>query len=228
MPEISVERTREHEEVDRLLPWYANRTLAPAERLRVEAHLGRCAACRAELERCDETRALLAAEPVGLPAPHPAQIARLLDRLDEPEAPEAPSRRSVLRTLARSTPRAVRYLVLAQAALLALAVGAGLRTSATEGPSTTARFHTLSAAAPKLDRGDVRVVFAAEATEEQIRKLLLDLRAEIVAGPSPTGVYTLALPAAPAGEPVAVALELLRRNPRVRFAEPVPVDAPAR
>ena len=35
---------------DELLPWYANRRLAGAERDAVEAHLRDCARCRAELE----------------------------------------------------------------------------------------------------------------------------------------------------------------------------------
>ena len=40
---------RSHRDVERLLPWYANATLAPAERDLVYAHLSECAQCRTEL-----------------------------------------------------------------------------------------------------------------------------------------------------------------------------------
>ena len=41
-----------HQDIEELLPWYANGTLTPAERLTVEQHLEQCPACRLELEQC--------------------------------------------------------------------------------------------------------------------------------------------------------------------------------
>ena len=44
-----VENTAEHQEVSALLPWYVNDTLGERERVRVNAHIGECVACRDDL-----------------------------------------------------------------------------------------------------------------------------------------------------------------------------------
>ena len=70
-----------------------------------------------------------------------------------------------------------------------------------------------------------RVVFVEDASELAIRQLLTSIDAEIIAGPSPKGVYsirTLARPRAP-----SVVLEALRVNPIVRFAEPLLIGTTA-
>ena len=40
-----------HDEIEALLPWYANGTLTVAETATVERHLAHCPACRADLNR---------------------------------------------------------------------------------------------------------------------------------------------------------------------------------
>jgi hypothetical protein len=68
----------------------------------------------------------------------------------------------------------------------------------------------------------VRVVFAATATEADMRRLLLEVHGELVGGPSSLGAYVVALPASGAGaEPWPLVLEHLRTHPLVRIAEPV-------
>jgi Putative zinc-finger len=89
-----------HDSVWLLLPWYANGSLAAAERRDVEEHLGACARCRAELEHCQSFGAALRAEPDHAPSPHPIQLARLMARIEASEqgayatAPAGPSRRA--------------------------------------------------------------------------------------------------------------------------------------
>ncbi len=39
----------EHQEVAGLIPWYVNSSLSESERLKVDAHIAGCAACRAEV-----------------------------------------------------------------------------------------------------------------------------------------------------------------------------------
>ena len=39
----------EHQEVSALIPWYVNSRLSESERLKVDAHIVDCAACRADL-----------------------------------------------------------------------------------------------------------------------------------------------------------------------------------
>lgn len=221
---MSVSDRRDCAEVVLLLPWLASGAIDSEDRRRVEAHLEACATCRAEAERCRVERARLRAEVGAAPAPHPAQLERLLARLDTDEGEDddagaAPPRRR--RSLLARTPAAARWLIAAQ--LVALA-GLGFFASR---PAFVpgAAFRTLSApAAAAPARGALRVVFAPEASEAEVRALLLSVRAQIVAGPSALGVYTLALDGAGAPDPVGVALGLLRADARVRLAEAVAGD----
>jgi hypothetical protein len=195
-----------------LLPWYVNDTLDQDERRAVHAHLQQCAECRHEEESCREMAAAVRSGHAA-PSPHPAQLARLLERLDEPR-PEGPLR-AIL-----AAPRGVRFALAAQAAVLVTLLAVVFW------PAAPAPYRTLEspAASAAVTAGgqQVRLVFAAEATESEIRHLLLEIGAEITSGPSPLGAYTVTLPAAgPASEPLPVVLAHLRGHPRVRFAEPV-------
>lgn len=229
----SAER-RDCSEVVLELPWLASGALDADRRRDLESHLERCPACRAEAERCRAERAQLRAEAAPAAAPHPAQLARLLERLDDaPEEAEddgalrpAPAPRPRRRRLWSRTPPVARWLIAAQ--LVALA-GLGLYAARPEPAPPDPRFRALSAPAAAPARGVVRVVFTASASEAEIRALLLSVRAEIVGGPSAVGAYTLALDGAGAAEPVDVVLGLLRADARVRLAEPVVGrDAPPR
>lgn len=228
------QRDSRHREVFELLPWYANGTLEDDERTRVEEHLSGCEPCRDGLVRCHAlAREVAAAETVS-PSPHPAQLRRLMQRVDAVEAGKrrrgrhlsAPARGigrlAALAGSAVRSPVALRWALAVQLVLI-LALGALLlvRPPAPEAPAT---FHTLSdpAAAPPAGHGDIRVVFAEEATAGGIRTLLREVEVEIVGGPSPLGAYTLRLPAGHgASDPVAVVVEHLRASALVRFAEPV-------
>lgn len=213
-----------HEEHERLLPWLVNGTLAGEERRELEAHLEGCAACREELERCRALATELALVEGAAPMPHPAQFARLVERIRAGEydraEPGADAPRRPLRAPRawRATPRPVRWLLAAQAAGLLVALS--LLGAPREGVGAP-RFRTLSSAAAPAARAAVRVVFAPDATEAGIRRLLLEARAEIVGGPSALGAYALALAPAAAGESAASVVERLRDDPLVRLAEPI-------
>jgi anti-sigma-K factor RskA len=210
----------EHDRMAELAPWYANGTLGTDERERFERHLESCSDCRRAVDQCrDLARSYPAADG---PAPHPARVARLLERIDsgggEALGPPRPKRGRFGRLL-RSTPRPVRWLVAVQAAVLVVAAASALL-SGERAASSGAPFRTLSAAAAR-ESGDLRVVFVPEAGERDIRRLLLGARAEIVGGPTPVGAYTIELDASPAGASVGEALELLRASALVRLAEPI-------
>ena len=80
--------------------------------------------------------------------------------------------------------------------------------------------------------GRVRLAFANEVREQELRTLLLDLRATIIDGPSPQGVYVVQVPLAEfpllrwdaakrrTADPMRLLLEELRAYPAVRLAEP--------
>jgi hypothetical protein len=204
-------------EVVASLPWLANETLSDAERSRVEGHLAECEACRREAERCRLERAALRAEGLAAPSPHPAQLERLMARIERSESAPGEADGGRRPSLLRRTPRPVRWALAAQ--LVALA-GLGFLATRPTAIAPAPAFRTLSDPAARAG-GDLRVVFDPAATEAEIRALLLSAGASIADGPSPAGIYTLALAPAGEGPSLAAVLELLRADPRVRLAEPV-------
>jgi hypothetical protein len=92
---------------------------------------------------------------------------------------------------------------------------------AASAPPRAPGFRTLSAAEAGSATPALRIVFAPDCSEAEMRRLLLEVRAEIVAGPSPLGAYTLALRPLPVGESPEAVVELLRARPAVRFVEPI-------
>ena len=145
-----------------------------------------------------------------------------------------------LRDLFTGEPRGLRWALAAQSALLALLAVALLRTGvqdelplpapSTAGTVTRTLYRTLSdrednpgtATALGAEQALLRVVFDPDLSEQAIRDTLLELRAEIVGGPSTLGVYTLAVPTQGAGAtPVEELLVHLREHAGVRFAQPV-------
>jgi anti-sigma factor RsiW len=218
---------RQHRRVLDLLPWYANGTLEDVERRIVEVHLASCARCREELAADRLLGESLRQIPETAPAPHPAQFARLLERLDS-DRTGLRNAWAALRDLLTATPRAVRWTLAAQLSLVLLlgVLCSGLlllRRPEPVPPTAPAVYQTLSDPAPEpaapAATARLRVVFAPGTTEEEIRNLLLGIRGQITAGPSPLGVYTVDVPAGP--DPVADVLAHLRRHRQVSLAEPV-------
>jgi hypothetical protein len=98
-----------HEEVQKVLPWYANRRLDAEESLRVEAHLAACAICRGDV---DGLNAVLAAHDKSLPerSVNEARLDALFARIDRHEAER---RRVPQRAESKSVfARAVQWLTL--------------------------------------------------------------------------------------------------------------------
>lgn len=194
-------RARSHRACSRLLPWYVNRTLEADERRAVEEHLADCADCRAEVEALVELEGGVRSAPA--PELDPAAgLARVLDRIDAAPRPAA----------------TVHWVLAAQAA--AILVLASLLIWQ-RGPSEDAAFHTLSSPESALPTGEdlLRVVFTEDATELELRRLLLESGCEIVAGPTTAGAYTLRSRDQPVSEEL---IARLRQDERVRLVEPVP------
>ena len=217
---------RTHSRIWELLPWYVNGTLPPAERSAVEEHIAVCPRCQEEERSCRALEAGVHGAEEVAPSPHPVRLARLLARIDDFEKGDAakPSRwrRALaaagrpLRALAANPGRG---MAVAQLAVLLLIAGLiGWQQWRARQPEPA--YRTLSSPEKALAAGGprIRVLFAEEATEREIRELLLGVRGEIVAGPSPFGVYTVEVPRA--GDPLATVLTHLRAQKRVRLAEP--------
>lgn len=211
--------------VERLIPWYLNGTLDADGRRRVEVHLESCARCRTS----HQLEARLAAqlrEPREAPGCAPlAGWSRLEARLDLPRKPLSPAMAVRNRPLRKTTAAARSHLLaavlLAQAAVIA---GLGFALSNLTGGRDTAAYRTLgdSASARMVAEAPLlRIVFSEETDNARLRVLLRHVDGAIRSGPSAAGVYTVELSSSGAAE----ALDWLRRQPEVLFAERV--EAPA-
>jgi anti-sigma factor RsiW len=219
---------RVHERIWELLPWYANGSLAEREGEQVAAHLAGCLRCREEEAICRRTAEAVKSAGEVAPSPHPVQLQRMLERIGESEREERARaawwrRGEPFRALIEATPAPLRGALVAQAAIVVLLLGLlvwqELRAHPAPG-GPPAVYSTLSAAAPAPQPSiGLRLMFAPQTSEREIRGLLLGIRGQITAGPSPLGVYTVAIPAD--GSPVNVVLARLRSEPQVAFAEPV-------
>ena len=216
---------RLHRRVWDLLPWYANGTLEDGERRAVESHLAACSRCREELSACRSLGELLQQAPGVAPAPHPAHLARILEKIGDHERAAWQSPLESLRNLLTATPRPVRWALVAQLVLILGFVGLGLGLSLHRQPPTApASYRTLSDApaatsATSAPSSRLRVVFAPGTTEQEIRDLLLGIRGQIVSGPSSLGVYTVEVPTGP--DPLNDVLAHVRKHRQVSLAEPV-------
>lgn len=184
------------------IAWYPD-ALDEERRGLVEAHAASCAACREELAFVQGV-----VEP-QLPLPDADDVyAGVLERIERSEASSHPAAQAP----GRATPRprrsgrrvnAARPAALAAGIALALlsgglgALGALLFVS---GSGSDARYETavetpepvtsIASAGPALD-----VVFRADARSEQVQAALRAIGGQIVAGPTPIGVYRIELPA---------------------------------
>lgn len=216
----------DHQTAWESLPWYVNGTLEGPELEQVEQHVAGCVACRGELKYLRQLGGLLhAAE--ELPLTPDQSLSALMARIDTVESGEAarvgpPALTQRIRgwfePLYQASP-AIRYTLIAQTAALLLLVGI-IGWSTTQVPSAT--HYTLSdVGAPPVDpRANLKLVFAPETPESQIREILRSLRGEIISGPTSLGVYTVAAPVSEDPEHTARALlDELRAQPEITFAE---------
>jgi len=217
-----------HDYCWKMLPWFVTGRLSKEDSQRIERHLEACAACRAELaeqrELCMHVRR---SEPVTL-APH-ASLQKMLARLDDEESTELgiemPAEVAVDVTATKQhKPVGYRWLAVAAAAqTVAIGLLLALLWQQTSEVMTAPRFATLSSSSViPADGTLLRVVFKPETSADDVKALLLSLDAQVIAGPTEAGVYTLRLPRSLTEE------ETLRTLAQVRssalFAEHVLVE----
>lgn len=211
------QRRTQHRESWELLPWLVNDSLDDAQTQRLKAHMEDCAECRREYAEQLLLQQQLLREESVLYTPH-ASLRKLMTRIGQDEI--APPNESVRPPAARAT-RRMRWLTFAVAAeALGLVVLIGALTLQSDYDRSQPRYSTLSSAPTVIPPGPAaRVVFSPTVSLAQLGELLRSYQAQVVAGPSEAGVYTLVFPAARDQKEVAAAITRLRANPEVRFAE---------
>lgn len=217
MREHSERERRIHRESWELLPWLVNASLSDAQAQRVEDHLGQCAECRREYEDQLQLRQQIQSEESVLYTPH-ASLRKLMARIEQDDA--APSA-AINKPAAPRIAKRMRWLTFAVAAeALGLIVLVGALWWRFDYDRSAPRYSTLASAPAVTPQGPAaRVVFSPSLSLEKLGELLRSYNAQVIAGPSDAGVYTLAFPGAHDQQEIAAAVTRLRANPQVRFAE---------
>jgi len=219
-----LERDPAHRRIAELLPWFVNRTLEQREADEVERHAAHCEACRAEIAALRAMQDAAAADYLATPAP---DVERALAAVQARLAREMRTRTSVIGLLERwhrfwsELAPVGRFVMAGQAAAIAVlsvtTVVLALR-SAPQGYETAA----VGPSAPVAGLL-ITVAFQEAARESDVRALLVELGASVVAGPSAAGFYSLAITPRPGEAAVAAVRDRLARlrarSDLVRFAE---------
>ena len=218
-----------HQAVWELLPWYVNNTLKDLERRMVAHHISECQMCEEEAARCRTIADAVRGSEVAEWTPSSERVAQMMARIDAESAPAKRKSRRLdtrawlekIRLSLQESPSSVRWALAAQSAVLVL-VAVAIVLQLSVAPSLL--YRTLSDPGAGLQPGriHIQVIFADDITEREIRTLLNYVGATIVAGPSPMGLYTLAI-AAEASEAdtrIQQTLAALRAHPKVQLAEP--------
>lgn len=202
-----------HAQAQQLLPWLLAGTLEGAELAMVQEHLGTCPQCQAELAWERRLRAAGQQRDSALDAG--GAFERLLPRLG-PQQPRIGIPGRWWNTLAANEGQWLRALAGAQFAAIAVLALLLVRPGADD-----AVYRTLGAGAQA--QGNLVVTFAPETQERELRRILQASGARVAAGPTVTGAWVLAVPAAQARR----ALERLRAERAVTLAQPLaPESAP--
>lgn len=202
-----------HREIWNLLPWHVNGTLSERQAGRVEKHLAECAECRSEHASQQALQQRLREDDSVVQTPH-ASLRKLMARIEQDDQTPAADR-------APGQSRRIRWLV---AAVAVQAVGlialSGVMTWKLQSIRSEPRYATVSAArAPTANAIAARVVFSPSMAAGDLATVLRSMNAQVVAGPSEAGVYTLAFPDTMSEQDVAAAVAVLRARADVRFAE---------
>jgi hypothetical protein len=193
-----------HEQCWELIPWVVNGRASDAEERSLLAHVDGCNECREELDRHRELHKHMRGSDDVIAAPN-ASWQKLLGQIDAQAAP------AVVKAYRIKRPWLVAALWLQLVAIATLA-GALFRSAAPPEPAYT----TLSTPETVDRRAAVRVVFAPDASLNDINQLLRSVECDIIAGPSEAGVYTLG---AAADKDVQQIITKLRDHSEVLFAE---------
>ena len=203
-----------HAEAAELLPWHANGTLDPLERVRVDRHVAECVACRRDLAELLRVQEIVKADD-DRDLAMPNSLDRMHALLDAGTRRRRTDAAGMKNKWAR-LPLWIRVALPVQAATMLLLVALVIA-----GRSTEPAYYRLLGAAPTLapDTDRIVVVFAPGTTEQKMRQTLLRIAARVVDGPNAAGAYTLQLP----GRTQDAALALLRARSDILFAEPTPL-----
>jgi anti-sigma factor RsiW len=210
-----------HDAVWLLIPWYVNGRIDEPQRARVDAHLRACQDCQTEVLTQRKICQTMAASNPDIEQLPTASLRGLLQQLDSPASPvdmvmvmPAPAAR--MQQVA-----SWRWSRQVAASLATIAVATvGYMAFNHIGPANKtppANYYTVTAAAPRVPLEVIRAVFTPAITVADMQRILNEAQLDIVAGPTPAGVYSLAKTST---RSASESLRRLRQHKEVLFAEP--------
>lgn len=216
-----------HEECWKSLPWFVTGRLSAHDQQRIERHLEECAACRAELAEQRELCLHIRRDEPLLLAPQ-ASLQKMLARIDQGEVAMPGDDDATIEPVAARSPRPRRWLAVAAAVqTIVIVFLLALVGRQTAEDMTAPKFNTLAnPGAPTAHGPILRVVFKPDTQAAQMQSLLRSVRAQVVAGPTEAGVYTLRLDREQDASAVSHTLEQVRADGSVIFAEHVSMERP--
>lgn len=213
----------QHQQVQRLLPWYANDSLPEAEYRLVDKHIRTCLTCRRELQGLKKlAQAISQSTDLDIAAETSfANVSAKLRSHDRSADSAAPNDRQVpsrtpRRLNAYSNHRGFRYALAASILLALMPLGWRLMPIGTDGYRTLATAKPAGLAAPTL-----RVVFANTVSATDISAVLRDLHGEQQGEANSVGALTVRLSTEDGHPNLEQAIALLRSRSDVLLAEPV-------
>ncbi|HEY7642138.1 MAG TPA: hypothetical protein VH814_20570 [Steroidobacteraceae bacterium] len=212
-----------HGECWNLLPWIANESAATKDVARVEAHLRDCRECQQELEFQRQLRHAIRSEEAVLLAPQ-TSLQKLMQRIDTVEDIDDEPEAAPAEVVAMPRARAMRWSRLwpIAAAVQGVAITGLLAAMWMQSDALTApRYNTQTSHAKAMThRPVIRIVFTGNLALDDMNRVLRAVDAQIIAGPSEAGVYTIGAARFADAAKVDEALAQLRADNHVRFAEP--------
>ena len=173
-----------HKVADVLLPWLVNGTLEGDELAFVEQHVATCARCQREVEWLREFHAACVA---GESEPNASTSAAFRSKLDA-----RPKERGIApwSNRWRLGQAWTRWVMVAQLAVIAVLGGVVI-----VGDDAPAVYRTLSSGnANAITTGSLVVVFDPATTEADLRRMLRDIGARLIDGPTRANAYVLEVP----------------------------------
>ncbi|XOV83334.1 MAG: hypothetical protein ACFHXK_21100 [bacterium] len=217
------------QEAQELLPWFVAGTLSEDESRAVQAFIDSGEISETELNELSLFADTVRTQSEHEPAYNPAILEKVMEQLDEVPQNETSEPLIVQETTVQeglfeklrkafqwdATPRMAKLAIAGQfAAVLALAVMIGSPDSTNTNEPDGNQYRTISGAAIAAD---LLVGFAPGTTETQMRELLMDMDAQITAGPNSIGVYSISLPA---DADIALIQSELRQNSAIIYVQP--------
>ncbi|MEP6938629.1 MAG: zf-HC2 domain-containing protein [Rudaea sp.] len=177
-----------HQRLQDMLPWFVMGTLDDDERVLVEQHVSGCASCRREIVWHEQLRDANLAQPLERDAGR--AFAALRERLPG-RGVESASWVANLVEWWQSQQTWLRWTLALQPLAIAALAGALLMVSTRAMHVPEGAFHALARSADASAR--LVVVFSPQATQAEMRRVLLASGARIVDGPTAADAYVLAV-----------------------------------